>query len=532
VLLLTIVCEALGGAFIGPAGPRAPTGTGSITAEPAPTVGGGLTPEEVRSMLKHRHAVVIAGDDVLTALYVAEGLVEVGASVVLGCNQPERVRKAADERMMLLEPPSAASGSADDATEAQMAAAGEDAAADGADACEGMWQAGCEVRALDLASPAAIHRFADDLLAEERPLHVIVNCADDVEPFFRLSPESGWAPTVARNHLGPFLLTQLLLDRVVGTMRSDFKALREELRDESQRSRGRGGGWWWPLRRRHGQGGEWEEAAVSARGAEGGDSPAAGAAGTRAGMQEERGGLRALPYPAPLGRVVWLGKHARVPESANAEPPAVRGLFLDTKNYTGWRAHRCAHEANTLAAVQLSRMLTASPAPNGEIVEVNVVRPPQGRWLPTPLRRGLKVSRSAALTATFLASTPIRGINGLLFDSFTSEHPWHKSAISHGDARQRRAARQLYGASMSLVGSPAAKWRAEAAMATRGFLARQRRRPAVVRGRNAGGRDVASGGEAGVSEEVLSSGAERELDAAALVAGNTPSAQPAQPPQH
>ena len=45
-------------------------------------------------------------------------------------------------------------------------------------------------------------------------------------------------------------------------------------------------------------------------------------------------------------------------------------------------------------------------------------------------------------------------------------------------AAQSYAARQLYAASMALIGSPAAQWRSEAAMTMRGFMAEQRRRMA------------------------------------------------------
>ena len=66
------------------------------TFDPEPAVGGGLTPEEVRGMLKRRHALVLAGDDTQIALDVAEGLVDVGASVVLACKRPELLEKAAE----------------------------------------------------------------------------------------------------------------------------------------------------------------------------------------------------------------------------------------------------------------------------------------------------------------------------------------------------------------------------------------------------------------------------------------------------
>ena len=45
---------------------------------------------------------------------------------------------------------------------------------------------------------------------------------------------------------------------------------------------------------------------------------------------------------------------------------------------------------------------------------------------------------------------------------------------------------------MAMIGSPTAEWRTEATMKMRGYAARQRRRPAVVRGRRAAG-SVATG---------------------------------------
>ena len=95
---------------------------------------------------------------------------------------------------------------------------------------------------------------------------------------------------------------------------------------------------------------------------------------------------------------------------------------------------------------------------------------------------------------------PITGISGLLFDDFETApafqqqqqqaDAWKAGGQSGGQASQQArerslqtyASRQLYAASMSLIGAPAAQWRSEAAMMYRGYMASQRRRGAAVRG--------------------------------------------------
>ena len=460
VVLLVGLRDASASHFIGPfGGPR--TGTGTAAAGDAPAVGGGLSPDEVRSMMKNRHALVIAGDDELTAVAVAEGLVDVGASVVLGCKRPERALRAVKKRRIAM--PTSERGKAAEVA----ASAGGDAEPEEE---EERWCAGCEVRALDLTSRSAVYAFAETMIDEDRPLHVIVNCADDMEPFYSRAPqlEGGWEATVGANHLGPFLLTQLLLDQVVTTMRNDAATTRSRARQARLSGRRTSG------------------ARAASSSSSGGDARrvARGAAGSS--DEEEPTSpppLVARPYPAPFGKVVWLGLHARVGSKASAPPPALRGLFLGAANYTGWSAYRCAHEANTLVSLQLNRMLRAVTVPTTEeCVEVNIVRPARGRWLPRTLRQALGTANGAALTATFLASTPMRGLSGLYFDDFTAAPPWRQSAERAG-LRQARASKQVYAASMSLAGSPKAQWRSEATMVIRGQMAMQRKRAAEVRGR-------------------------------------------------
>ena len=65
----------------------------------------------------------------------------------------------------------------------------------------------------DVASLAAVRRLADALLADYERIDLLVNNAGLISPHFQLS-EDGYELTVAVNHLAPFLLTNLLLDRL------------------------------------------------------------------------------------------------------------------------------------------------------------------------------------------------------------------------------------------------------------------------------------------------------------------------------
>jgi NAD(P)-dependent dehydrogenase (short-subunit alcohol dehydrogenase family) len=70
-----------------------------------------------------------------------------------------------------------------------------------------------EVMALDLADFASIRRFAEDFLARHDRLDVLINNAGLVQTS-RSETVDGFETTFGVNHLGPFLLTQLLLDRI------------------------------------------------------------------------------------------------------------------------------------------------------------------------------------------------------------------------------------------------------------------------------------------------------------------------------
>jgi NAD(P)-dependent dehydrogenase (short-subunit alcohol dehydrogenase family) len=70
-----------------------------------------------------------------------------------------------------------------------------------------------EVMALDLASFASIRSFAETFLATHDRLDVLVNNAGLILSE-RSETEDGFETTFGVNHLGPFLLTDLLLDRL------------------------------------------------------------------------------------------------------------------------------------------------------------------------------------------------------------------------------------------------------------------------------------------------------------------------------
>ena len=65
----------------------------------------------------------------------------------------------------------------------------------------------------DLGSQAEIRRAADDLLADPRPIHVLLNNAGVVHLSYSTTVDA-IETTFAVNHLAYFLLTRLLLDRI------------------------------------------------------------------------------------------------------------------------------------------------------------------------------------------------------------------------------------------------------------------------------------------------------------------------------
>lgn len=73
-----------------------------------------------------------------------------------------------------------------------------------------------EILIADLASLAEVRRAAKQFLATGSPLHVLLNNAGVVQ-VARSETIDGFETTFAVNHLAPFLLTNLLLERIVAS---------------------------------------------------------------------------------------------------------------------------------------------------------------------------------------------------------------------------------------------------------------------------------------------------------------------------
>ena len=70
-----------------------------------------------------------------------------------------------------------------------------------------------DIALADFSRLGDVRRLADEILAEHDRLDVLVNNAGLFSPHYRLSTD-GFELTFAVNHLAPFLLTNLLLDRL------------------------------------------------------------------------------------------------------------------------------------------------------------------------------------------------------------------------------------------------------------------------------------------------------------------------------
>ena len=86
-----------------------------------------------------------------------------------------------------------------------------------------------DVLACDLSSLASVRKAAANLLAGADRIGLLVNNAGMVSSFHRMS-EDGFELTFATNHLGPFLLTSLLLPRMTDSGRIVTVSSRAHLR--------------------------------------------------------------------------------------------------------------------------------------------------------------------------------------------------------------------------------------------------------------------------------------------------------------
>ncbi|KAI5612836.1 hypothetical protein C0J50_4568, partial [Silurus asotus] len=67
------------------------------------------------------------------------------------------------------------------------------------------------LRIIDTSSLKSVHKFADQIIKEEKELHILVNNAG-ASGLPKGITEEGLEVSFATNHIGPFLLTNLLLD--------------------------------------------------------------------------------------------------------------------------------------------------------------------------------------------------------------------------------------------------------------------------------------------------------------------------------
>ncbi|KAH8946157.1 hypothetical protein BDL97_12G078100 [Sphagnum fallax] len=79
-----------------------------------------------------------------------------------------------------------------------------------------------DVMPLDLSSLASIRKFVEDFNARNLPLNILINNAGVYVRKFELS-ENGMEKIFATNHIGPFLLTNLLLDKMKITAKETNK---------------------------------------------------------------------------------------------------------------------------------------------------------------------------------------------------------------------------------------------------------------------------------------------------------------------
>jgi NAD(P)-dependent dehydrogenase (short-subunit alcohol dehydrogenase family) len=278
--------------------------------------------------------------------------------------------------------------------------------------------------------------FAEEFNRDERPLHLLVNCADDLHWRHERISESEWGRCHGTNHLGPFLLQQLLVDKMLLTMRKDAAAL--------------------------------ADASLP-------DTPDA-----TLGPQLASRMLR--PHPYPLGRILTLGQRATLRKA--------------TSHRAGWRGRAAAMQANTLASLQLAERLRLSPIHADEKaqppphIEVSIVHPGRLRWLPPPARNLLGGLRAPTLACLYAASCPHRSVEvGAYLDGFSLAPPVRRSIDADAES-VAAAARAAYERALRLSSAPPRMlW--EVVLETQRCSSRVTgtpRRPAQIRGAAVGPR--------------------------------------------
>ncbi|KAK3891139.1 hypothetical protein Pcinc_004932 [Petrolisthes cinctipes] len=123
--------------------------------------------------------VIVTGGSAGIGLHTAEDLVRRGARVILACRNLEKAYKVAAQ------------------LKAKASQGGEVA-----------------VRRLDTSDLNSVRTFAKEILDTEKHIHVLINNAGILEPPEKVMTNEGLELTMATNHFGHFLLTNLLLERL------------------------------------------------------------------------------------------------------------------------------------------------------------------------------------------------------------------------------------------------------------------------------------------------------------------------------
>ncbi|KAK3885109.1 hypothetical protein Pcinc_010660 [Petrolisthes cinctipes] len=123
--------------------------------------------------------VIVTGGSAGIGLHTAEDLVRRGARVILACRNLEKAYKVAAQ------------------LKAEASQGGEVA-----------------VRLLDTSDLNSVRTFAKEILDTEKHIHVLINNAGISEPPEKVITNEGLELTMATNHFGHFLLTNLLLERL------------------------------------------------------------------------------------------------------------------------------------------------------------------------------------------------------------------------------------------------------------------------------------------------------------------------------
>ena len=142
--------------------------------------------------------VVITGGNTGLGFEAARVLAQAGATIVLACRDPARAAAAAARIQ------AATSGAATSSTAGSGTAGSRTAGS----------RARIDLVRLDLASLASVREAADQLRSSYPAIDLLINNAGGVNPRYQRT-EDGFERTLATNHLGPFALTGLVLDRLL-----------------------------------------------------------------------------------------------------------------------------------------------------------------------------------------------------------------------------------------------------------------------------------------------------------------------------